>query len=365
MSLDDHNRLPAVPITMKAVYLTGYGDLDRLRYVDDAPVPLPASHEVLIQVGACGINNTDLWTRQGAYGDGAQAAWQGQAFGFPRIQGLDAVGRVVGVGKDVSAQCIGQRVMVNPCLYAGGGGGLHDMQVIGSERDGGFAQYLCVPQENALSIQSGYSDAELATFMTPYMTAEHMLRKVELRAGERVLVTGASGGVGSALVQLALLRGAEVVAVSSEAKVAAIQALGVHTVITREEANYPAALRRLGAAAEFDVVADIVAGDQVAQCLDLLHTGGRYVTAGAVSGPMVLVDWRKLYLKQLSLYGVTMGTSADAQAIVHQIESGLLRPLLAGTFPLQDIAKAQQVFAARAHVGSWVIVHDVCPIAPL
>jgi 2-desacetyl-2-hydroxyethyl bacteriochlorophyllide A dehydrogenase len=359
MPIDTQNRMPAVPKTMKAVYLTGYGDLDRLRYVEDAPVPAPASHEVLIQVGACGINNTDLWTRQGAYGDGAQAAWLGQAFGFPRIQGLDAVGRVVRTGDGVSAQRLGQRVLVNPCIYTGAGDGLDGMQVIGSERDGGFAQYLCVPQENALPIDSPCSDAELATFMTPYMTAEHMLRKAGLRAGERVLVTGASGGVGSALVQLALLRGAEVVAVSSKAKVAAIHALGVDTVITREEADYPGALRRLGAAAEFDVVADIVAGDQVAQCLDLLRTGGRYVTAGAVAGPMVQVDWRKLYLKQLSLYGVTMGTSADAQAIICHIESGRLRPLLAGTFPLRDMARAQQVFAARAHVGSWVIVLDV------
>jgi alcohol dehydrogenase len=359
MSVDARKRIPFLPKTMKAVYLTGYGDLDRLRYLVDAPVPVPASHEVLIQVGACGINNTDLWTRQGAYGDGAQSAWQGQAFGFPRIQGLDAVGRVVGVGKEVPAHRIGQRVMVNPCLYAGGGEGLYEMQVIGSERDGGFAQYLSVPQENALPINSGYSDAELATFMTPTITAEHMLRKVGLRAGERVLVTGASGGVGSALVQLALLRGAEVVAVSSQAKAAAIQALGVRTVIARDGADYPDALHLLGVAAEFDVVADIVAGDQVAQCLDLLRTGGRYVTAGAVAGPMVQVDWRKLYLKQLSLYGATMGTASDAQTIIHQVESGRLRPLLAGTFPLHDIARAQQVFAARAHVGSWVIVHDV------
>lgn len=358
MSFDTRHQHPTIPKTMQAVYLTGYGDLDRLRFVEDAPVPLPAVGEVLIHVGACGVNNTDLWTRQGAYGADEHAAWMGHAFGFPRIQGLDAVGRVVALGSGVPLCHIGQRVLVNPCLYAGRGEGLYGLQVIGSERDGGFAQYLCVPHENALPIDSPLSDAELATFMTPCMTAEHMLRRAGLRAGERILVTGASGGVGSALLQLALLTGADVVAVSSAAKVAAIQALGVQTVIAREEADYAGSLLRRGAEAAFDVVADIVAGEQVGQCLELLRVGGRYVTAGAVAGPMVRVDWRKLYLKQLSVYGVTMGTAADAQTIVGHVESGRLRPLLAGRFPLKELARAQQAFAARAHVGNWVIAVD-------
>lgn len=341
---------------MQAVHLTGYGGLDRLRVVNDAPVPVPAAGEVLIRVGACGINNTDLWTREGAYGEGEQAAWTGQAFSFPRIQGLDAVGHIVAVGVDADRHRLGQRVMVNPCLYAGGGDGLECLQVVGSERDGGFAQFLCVPGENALAIQTPFSDAELATFMTPYMTAEHMLRRAGVCTGERVLVTGASGGVGSALVQLALLRGAEVVAVCSQAKVTAVRALGAHTVIAREQGDYRASLTALGDLTPFDVVADIVGGDQVAQCLDLLCHGGRYVTAGAVAGPMVRVDWRRLYLKQLSLFGVTMGTAADAQVVVKHIEAGRLRPLLAGSFPLEDIARAQQVFATRSHVGSWVLL---------
>jgi NADPH:quinone reductase-like Zn-dependent oxidoreductase len=341
---------------MQAVYLTGYGGLECLRVVDDAPVPVPAAGEVLIRVGACGINNTDLWTREGAYGEGEKAAWMGQDFSFPRIQGLDAVGRVVGVGSDLDRHRLGQRVMVNPCLYADGGDGLAGLQVVGSERDGGFAQFVCVPGGNALTIHSPCSDAELATFMTPYMTAEHMLRRSGVSAGERVLVTGASGGVGSALVQLALLRGAEVVAVSSLAKVSAVRALGAHTVIAREQGDYRASLVAQGVTAQLDVVADIVAGDQVAQCLDLLGHGGRYVTAGAVAGPMVRVDWRRLYLRQLSFFGVTMGTTADAQVVVEHIEAGRLRPLLAGSFPLEDIARAQQVFATRSHVGSWVLL---------
>ena len=341
---------------MQAVFLTGWGGPDRLRVVNDAPVPVPREGEVLIRVGACGINNTDVWTREGAYGEGEQAAWMGQAFTFPRIQGLDAVGRIVAVGAGADRHRLGQRVMVNPCLYAGDADGLQGLQVVGSERDGGFAQFLCVPGENALAIRSPCSDAELATFMTPYMTAEHMLRRAGVCAGERVLVTGASGGVGSALVQLALLRGAEVVAVCSQAKVSAVRALGAHTVIARDQGDYRASLVAQGVTAPLDVVADIVGGDQVAQCLDLLGHGGRYVTAGAVAGPMVRVDWRRLYLSQLSLFGVTMGTASDAQVVVEHIEAGRLRPLLAGSFPLEEMPRAQQVFATRSHVGSWVLL---------
>lgn len=345
-----------LPKRMQAVFLTGYGGWERLRWTDDAPVPVPPADDVLVRVGACGVNNTDLWTREGAYGNGHEAAWMGQAFHFPRIQGLDAVGHIVAVGDSVDPTRIGQRVMVNPCLYAGDNGGLEGLQVMGSERDGGFAQFVCVPSANALPIHSHHSDAELATFMTPYMTAEHMLRRAGLRAGERIFITGASGGVGSALVQLALLRGAEVVALSSHAKVAAIQALGVATVLSREDGPPKVRLQALGAPTAFDVVADIVGGEPVASCLDLLRHGGRYVTAGAVAGAMVTLDWRKLYLQQLSLLGVTMGSATDAQTIVRHIESGRLRPLLAGTFALKDMARAQQVFAQRTHVGSWVIL---------
>jgi NADPH:quinone reductase-like Zn-dependent oxidoreductase len=353
---DDPEHQDRLPRRMQAVYLTGYGGLERLHWTEDAPVPVPQAGEVLIRVGACGVNNTDLWTREGAYGNGHEAAWRGEAFHFPRIQGLDAVGHIVAVGEAGDAARIGQRVVVNPCLYAGDHDGLRSLQVVGSECDGGFAQYLCVPSANALPIRSAYSDAELATFMTPYMTAEHMLRRAGLCAGERIFITGASGGVGSALVQLALLRSAEVVALSSRAKVGAIQALGVATVWAREDGPLKAGLQNLGAPTAFDVVVDVVGGEQVASFLDLLRIGGRYVTAGAVAGAVVSVDWRQLYLKQLSLLGVTMGTAVDAQTIVQHIEAGRLRPLLAGTFTLPNMAQAQQVFAQRTHVGSWVIV---------
>lgn len=339
---------------MKAMLLTAYGGYDKLYYRSDLPVPTPMGDEVLIRVGACGVNNTDVWTREGAYGAGEQSAWQGSAFQFPRIQGADIVGRIVAVGERVPGDRVGQRVMVNPTLY--GSGGLFDASYIGSERDGGFAEFVCVPNQNAHAITSPLSDAALATFMTSYLTAEHMLNRAALQAGETVLVTGASGGVGSALVQLARVRGARVIAVIGKGKEQHLADLGVDGILFRGEADYREALQKQMPGADVDVVADIVAGEQVAQLLDLLRVGGRYVTAGAIAGAMVTMDWRKLYLKHLTLLGATMGTQQESRQIVAYVEGGQLRPLLAGTYPLEQLVRAQQDFKAKTHFGKLVIV---------
>jgi NADPH:quinone reductase-like Zn-dependent oxidoreductase len=161
---------------------------------------------------------------------------------FPRIQGADIVGRIVGVGGGVNASRIGERVIVDNALYRGEGEGLVDSGLIGSERDGGFAEYVAVPAENAHAIESDLSDAELATFPTAYVTSLRMLNRARVSAGETVLVTGASGGVGSGLVQLARLRGARVIAVVGLGKEDQARALGTELVITRDTRNLPAAV---------------------------------------------------------------------------------------------------------------------------
>ena len=340
---------------MRAVLLTGYGGYDRLQYRTDVPRPEPAAGEVLIEVGACGVNNTDVWTREGAYGASEQAGWQGSAFSFPRIQGADTVGRIAEVGAGVDAVRIGQRVMVNPTLYGTSGDGLFDATYLGSERDGGFAEWVCVPEGNAHAITSTLADHELASFMTSCLTAEHMLNRAALTAGETILVTGASGGVGSALVQLAKLRGAHVVAVIGRGKEAHLAELGVETFVWRDERGYAAALARRLPAGAVDVVADVVAGDKVPELLELLAVGGRYVSAGAIAGPMVTIDWRKLYLKHLTLLGATMGTQTEARQIVRYVASGQLKPLIAGIYPLAQLVQAQQAFQTRSHFGKLVI----------
>jgi NADPH:quinone reductase-like Zn-dependent oxidoreductase len=342
--------------TMHAVLLTGFGGPEKLVYRTDIPVPVPGVDEVLIRVGACGVNNTDVWTREGAYGADEQSGWQGGSFQFPRIQGADSVGQIVETGDGVSKARVGERVMVNPTIYPDGEGGLFNATYLGSERDGGFAQYVRVPSQNAHAIDSPLTDAELATFMTSYLTAEHMLNRAEVKAGETVLITGASGGVGSALVQLARIRGAQVVAVIGNGKQGQLAAFGVAGILFRGEGDYATALQQQTGRCTVDVVADIVAGDSVASLLDLLRVGGRYVAAGAIAGAQVTLDWRKLYLKHLTLLGSTMGTQEESRQIVAYVASRLLKPLLSATYPLNQLAQAQMDFKRKTHFGKLAMI---------
>ena len=191
---------------MKAVRLTGHGGPEKLEYREDVPTPEPDEGEVLVKVGAAGVNNTDVWTREGAYGsedDPEEAGgWRrGETMEFPRIQGLDIVGRIVAVGEGVPDSRVGERVLVDFAIYSGEEG-VAEAEIIGSERDGGFAEYVVVPAENAHEVNTTLTDEELATFPTAYLTAEHMLNRARVAGEEWTFVTGASGGVGSALVQL-------------------------------------------------------------------------------------------------------------------------------------------------------------------
>jgi NADPH:quinone reductase-like Zn-dependent oxidoreductase len=344
---------------MRAVLLTGHGGPDKLVYRDDVPDPVPGPDDVLVRVGAAGLNNTDLWTREGAYGaqdDPAKVnGWRREALAFPLIQGADIAGTVVAVGDQVGADRVGERVIVDNALYSENGDGLLDAGIIGSERDGGFAELVAVPAANAHPIDSPLSDAELASFPTAYVTAERMLRRARVGEGDTLLVTGASGGVGTGLVQLAKRRGARVVAVVGSGKEDAIRAIGADAVIAREAPLTEAAERALGGR-PLDVVADVVGGDSVGELLNLLRPGGRYVVAGAIAGPMATVDLRTIYLKQLDLLGSTMGDRADFARLLEAIESGALRPLVAATYPLRELRRAQEEFASKGFVGKLVVI---------
>ena len=344
---------------MKAVLLTGFGGFDKLNYREDVPVPRPGKGDVLIKVGACGVNNTDLWTREGAYGGSVDAesesGWRGGRFSFPRIQGADIVGRIVAVGEDQPHSRLNERVIVNPTLYqAAGDESLHLADLIGSERDGGFAEFATVPALNALPINSPLSDAELATFMVSYLTAEHMLNRGQVTSGDQVLVTGASGGVGSALVQLARRRGAEVIAVVGRGKEDKVRAAGANATIQRGVVLKDA-LKDLGLK-NIDVALDIVSGPQVLEVLDVLRPGGRFVTAGAIAGAITEIDWRKVYLKHLDIFGSTMGTMQEANDLVGYIESSEIKPLLANSYSLNEIVRAQKDFHKKNFFGKLVII---------
>jgi NADPH:quinone reductase-like Zn-dependent oxidoreductase len=353
-----------IPKKMGAVLLTGHGDLDKLVYRDDVPVPVPAEGEVLVEVAACGMNNTDVWVRQGAYGTetdpGAVSTWrrQGSTLEFPRIQGTDTVGRIVAVGRGVPQDRIGERVMVDFSIYNAEDDSLAEIDYMGHGRDGGYAEYMTLPAENAHVVQTPLSDAELATFCCAYLTALHMLDRARVQAGERVLVTGASGGVGSGLVQLCRARGAIPYAVVGAGKERAVREIGAEAVITRGTGDFIAAVTRATGGRSIDVVADVVGGDMFNDLLRILRPEGRYTTAGAIGGPVVQLDLRTMYLKHLELHGSSQGTRGAFRRLVRYIEEGRIRPLLAGTYRLSDFHRAQTDFMEKHFVGKLVVIPD-------
>ena len=353
-----------LPTTMRAVLLTGHGGFDRLVLRDDVPVPTPGPDDVLVRIGAAGVNNTDINTRIGWYSkavaeatDAGGAAgisgagddgWQGSAFHFPRIQGADGCGRIVAVGARVNPARIGERVLIEPVFK---GAAPYDARYFGSEVDGAFADYACAPSAHAHAITSDLSDAELASFPCAYSAAENMLTRIALAKGERVLITGASGGVGSAAVQLAKARGAHITAITGADKAAAICALGADHALPRD-----ADLRAQFGEDHFDAVIDIVGGPQFETLLTLLKRGGRYGVAGAISGPIVTLDLRTLYLKDLKLIGCTVLEPEVFPNLIRHIERGDIKPLVAATYPLAEIVAAQEAFLTKRHVGKIVLV---------
>lgn len=224
---------------------------------------------------------------------------------------------------------------------------------MGSECDGGFAQYTMVASRHAYRVNSPLSDSELASFPCSYSTAENLLTRSQVSAMDRVLVTGASGGVGSAVVQLAKARGAEVIAITSGSKMSGILDLGASTAISRNDDL----LTVLGHNS-VNVVVDLVAGSQWPVLLDVLQPGGRYATAGAIAGPHVSLDVRTLYLKDLTFFGCTQLEPSVFSHLIQSIETGQIRPLVASTFPLEQIARAQEMFLAKKFMGKIVLTLD-------
>jgi NADPH:quinone reductase-like Zn-dependent oxidoreductase len=348
-----------VPTTMKAILLTGHGGPDKLQIDSEWPVPDVAPDEVLVKVGACGINNTDIWVREGAYGsldDPDEVASFGDSpLQFPVIQGADIAGVIADTGTDIEASRIGERVMVDFGIYAGTGDDVPSHDYIGSGRPGGFAEYVAVPAENAHAVETSLTDAELATFCCAYVTGEHMLRRARVTAGERVLVTGASGGVGSGVIQLCLARGAIPYAVVGPGKEDAVKEIGAEGTVTRGDGDLVDAVGSMMGGAAVDVIVDTVSGPMLPDLLEILRPQGRYATCGAMGGAMVEIDVRRVYLKNLDICGATQGSRRDFANVRDYVLSGAIKPLLAKTYSMANIGQAQEDFKRKSFVGKLVV----------
>jgi NADPH:quinone reductase-like Zn-dependent oxidoreductase len=353
--------------TMMAVVTTGNGGYEKLVY-KEVPVPEPGPGEVLLRVLAAGVNNTEINTRLGWYSSSvtqstgstakvqerdaeqrSDGGWN-EATPFPFIQGTDCCGRVEEVGPGVAGDTLGARVLVRACMRPGGYETMDNIWMA-SDFDGAFAQYVKVPAGEVFPVSCDWTDEELATIPCAYGTAENMLHRAAVGSGEHVLVAGASGGVGSATVQLAKRRGAQVTAIAGKGKMEQVRSIGAERVVERDS-DVVAVL----GAESVDVVIDNVAGPGFPRMLKVLKRGGRYASSGAIAGPLVTLDMRDLYLKDITLIGCTAWDEPVFPNLIAYIENGEIHPLLAKTFPLEQIAEAQRQFMKKEHFGNFVLV---------
>lgn len=362
---------------MHAVVLTGHGGLDRLEYRTDVPVPRPGPGEVLVNVHAAGMNNTDINTRIGWYSRSVQSGTTGEggrkgldvdrdgmgdwsgSVSFPRIQGADIAGRIAAVGDGADPKRVGEHVVCNPYIWdPDSDEGMDGARFIGAELDGGFAQFAAVSASHAVPVPpgTGLPDEALATLPCSGGTAMNMALLAGVRAGDRVLVTGASGGVGSFIVQIGKALGAEVVAEVSAAKAAAVLALGADATVERGGADLAAAALGAGRGGPYTVVADVVGGERFPDRLSVLARDGRYVVSGAIAGPLVPLDLRTLYLRNLHFHGSTVFLPGAFPTLMDLVAKGEVKPSVAAVRPLSEIREAQQAFLEKQHVGSMVLI---------
>ncbi|QLC74787.1 zinc-binding dehydrogenase [Pseudomonas sp. LPB0260] len=352
--------------TMKAVVTMGNGGYEQL-HCRTVRLPELGCGEVLLQVLAAGINNTEINTRIGWYSSSvssgtaaavadedkllpkADGGWN-EATPFPFIQGTDCCGRIVAVAPGGDERTIGLRVLVRACMRKSGFASTETIWM-GSDFDGAFAQFVKVRADEVFPVACDWSDVELATIPCAYGTAENMMHRGQVETGMHVLVVGASGGVGSAAVQLAKRRGARVSAITASAKAEQVLAIGADRVVERN-ADVVACLGE----ESVDIVIDNVAGSGFGSLLQVLKRGGRYVSSGAIGGPLVTLDMRTFYLKDLTLIGSTAWAEPVFPNLISYIERGELRPLVAKVFPLERIAEAQREFLEKKHVGNIVLV---------
>ena len=345
--------------TMSGVYLTRHGGPEALEWREDIPVPRPGPGEVLVKVLAAGVNNTDINTREGWYSsdvtgatgemqDGVEAGGWAGALRFPLIQGGDLCGCVVAHGPGAGAIAVGRRVTCpinqprpSPETPVG-------FEALGSEYNGAIAEYCVVPEGDLYDVTDApLSDVEIAAMPCAFGTAAGLLDRAGVAAGQRVLVTGASGGVGLAAVQMASQIGAEVTGVASTAKADCVREAGASYVLGRDETPPEG---------HFHAVIDLVAGPAWAALIDALRPGGHYAVAGAIAGPIIEADLRRIYLRDITIHGCTYQSAEVFARLVDKINAGQLRPKVSKTYPLCDIRQAQEEFMAKTHAGKIVLL---------
>jgi NADPH:quinone reductase-like Zn-dependent oxidoreductase len=310
--------------------------------LEEAPDPEPGPGEVLVRLHASALNHLDVWIRKGM-----------PSVPKPRILGADGAGVVAALGDNVSGFEVGERVVLNPGIEAGGG----RIHVIGEHGDGTNAELIAVPATNVHPIPDGLSFEDAAAFPLVFETAYRMLvTRAGLREGEWVLAWGIGGGVSTAALAIGKALGARVlVTSSSEAKLERARELGADATVNHATGDVKAAVQEVTDGHGIDVVVENVGEATWATSLQVAAQGGRITVCGATSGPNPPAALHRIWWKQLSILGSTMGTGEDFAGAYELVASGRALPVVDSVLPLEEIRAAHERLEAGEQLGKIVL----------
>lgn len=339
---------------MKAVLLYEHGDVDKLRY-EDTETPACGAKDVLVRVKACALNHLDVWVRKGL---------PSLRLKYPHILGSDIAGVVESAGSEVTHVKPGDKVVVNPgvscgCCEAcltGRDNFCPKYGIVGENMNGGYAEFVCVPQQNAAPMPDNLSFEEAASIALVFMTAWQMIERAQIKSGEWVLVHAAGSGVGSAAIQLAKLFGARVLTTaSSDEKLEKAKSLGAEHGINYAKTDFSDEVRRLTGKRGADVILDHVGKDTFEKNIACMAWGGRMVLCGASTGLMAQTNLAYLFFKQLSILGSTMSSKSRIFPVLKLAQEGKIKPVIDSVFPLTEVKEAHKRMENRELFGKIVL----------
>lgn len=339
---------------MRAAVFHEFGGPEVVR-VEEVPRPEPGPGEVLVRVKAVALNHLDLWVRRGMPQLGTR---------LPHVGGSDVAGVVEELGPDVTGVEVGTHVVVNPSLWCGrcewcerGEESLCvEYRILGEHTWGGMAEYVAVPARNLFPIPDDVDFAAAAAAPLVFLTAwRGLTTRARLGSGESVLITGASGGVATAAVQIAKLLGAHVYAVTTAENVERVRGLGADVVYDRTAADFSREVWKDTGKRGVDVVFDSVGQATWAQNLRALARGGRLVTYGATTGPTGETNIPLVFWKQLAILGTTMSNRREFEEVMGLVFSGRLRPVVDVVWPLERAADAHRRLEEGEQFGKVVL----------
>ena len=344
---------------MKAVLFRTYGGPEVLEVDPTFPDPVIGPDQVLLRVRAASVNHLDLWVRDGI---------PTLKLGLPHIPGADGAGEIAAVGRDVTDLEVGERVVVNPGLACGscefctmGDDPLCvEYRILGEHLPGTYAEFVAVPARNVARLPTGFPFETAAAAPLVFMTAWRLLvSRARLRPGEDVLILGAGAGVSTAAIQIAKLAGCTVfVTSSSEAKLKKAQALGADVLINYKDVPWSKAVWELTGKRGVDVVLDHVGQATFKDSVRSLRRGGRLVSPGATTGPIVELDLRYLFSRQIAILGSTMSSQREFEEVMKLVFMGRLNPVVDRVFPLEEARKAHEVLGRGEQFGKLVLRVD-------